>query len=76
MFWQVLEEAGPKAFEALHLARADAENDVVRAKARPLIYGYGAAAAGAGAVPLPVVGVSGLAGVSPSPCGRWETDTG
>jgi uncharacterized protein (DUF697 family) len=63
MFWQVLEEAGPKAFEALHLARADAENDVVRAKARPLIYGYGAAAAGAGAVPLPVVGVSGLAGV-------------
>jgi len=63
MLWQVLEEAGPKAFEALHLARADAESDSIRARARPLIYGYGAAAAGAGAVPLPVVGVSGLAGV-------------
>jgi uncharacterized protein (DUF697 family) len=63
MFWSVLQEAGPNAFEALHLARADAESDRIRAKARPLIYGYGAAAAGAGAVPLPIVGVGGLAGV-------------
>jgi uncharacterized protein (DUF697 family) len=63
MFWHVLGEAGPQAFEALHLARADAESDLIRARARPLIYGYSAAAAGAGAVPLPIVGVSGLAGV-------------
>jgi uncharacterized protein (DUF697 family)/predicted GTPase len=63
MFWRALEEAGPKAFEALHLARADAHSDRIRAKARPLIYGYGAAAAGAGAVPIPMVGVSGLAGI-------------
>jgi uncharacterized protein (DUF697 family) len=63
MFWSVLQEAGPSAFEALHLARADAESDRIRAKARPMIYGYGAAAAGAGAVPLPIVGVSGLAGI-------------
>jgi uncharacterized protein (DUF697 family) len=63
MFWRALQEAGPKAFEALHLARADAESDRRRAKARPLIYGYGAAAAGAGAVPIPMVGVSGLAGI-------------
>ena len=54
---------GPDAFEALHLARADAESDRIRAKARPLIYGYGAAAAGAGAVPIPIVGVGGLAGI-------------
>jgi len=63
MFWRVLEEAGPNAFEALHLARADAESDRIRAKARPLIYGYSAAAAGAGAIPIPIVGVGGLAGV-------------
>jgi uncharacterized protein (DUF697 family) len=54
---------GPNAFEALHLARVDAESDGIRAKARPLIYGYSAAAAGAGAVPLPIVGVGGLAGI-------------
>jgi uncharacterized protein (DUF697 family)/predicted GTPase len=63
MFWRALQEAGPEAFEALHLARADAQSDRVRARARPLIYGYGAAAAGAGAVPIPMVGVSGLAGI-------------
>jgi uncharacterized protein (DUF697 family) len=63
MLWRVLEEAGPSAFEALHLARAAAESDRIRAKARPVIYGYGAAAAGAGAVPVPIVGVGGLAGV-------------
>ena len=63
MFWRVLQEAGPSAFEALHLARTDAESDLIRAKARPLIYGYGAAAAGAGAVPLPIVGIGGLAGI-------------
>jgi uncharacterized protein (DUF697 family) len=63
MFWRVLQEAGPKAFEALHLARADAESDRIRSKARPLIYGYGAAAAGAGAVPIPIVGVGSLAGI-------------
>jgi uncharacterized protein (DUF697 family) len=62
-FWSAVEEAGPEAFEALHLARSDAESDRIRAKARPLIYGYGAAAAGAGAVPIPIVGVSGLAGI-------------
>ena len=63
MLWRVLEEAGPDAFEALHLAQADAESDRIRAKARPLIYGYSAAAAGAGAIPIPIVGVGGLAGV-------------
>jgi uncharacterized protein (DUF697 family) len=63
MFSRVLQEAGPNAFEALHLARADAESDRIRSKARPLIYGYGAAAAGAGAVPIPVVGVGSLAGI-------------
>jgi hypothetical protein len=63
MFWRVLQEIGPKAFEALHLARADAESDRIRAKARPLIYGYSAAAAGAGAVPIPIVGMGGLAGM-------------
>ena len=63
MFWSALQEAGPRAFAALHLARADAESDRIRAKARPLIYGYGAAAAGAGAVPIPIVGVGGLAGI-------------
>jgi uncharacterized protein (DUF697 family) len=62
-FWRVLETAGPQAFMALHRARADAESDVIRAKARPLIYGYAAAAAGAGAVPIPLVGVGGLGGV-------------
>lgn len=63
MFWRVLEQAGPNAFVALHGARADAESDAIRAKARPLIYSYGAVAAGAGALPIPVVGVSGLAGI-------------
>jgi uncharacterized protein (DUF697 family) len=63
MFWSALEEAGPNAFVALHLARADAESDAIRAKARPLLYGYGAAAAGAGAVPVPIIGISGLAGI-------------
>jgi uncharacterized protein (DUF697 family) len=63
MFWRVLEEAGPAAFEALHRARAEAESDRIRAKSRALIYGYGAAAAGAGAVPVPIVGVGGLAGI-------------
>jgi uncharacterized protein (DUF697 family) len=63
MFWLALEEAGPRAFEALHFARADAESDRIRAQARPLIFGYGAAAAGAGAVPIPLVGVGGLAGI-------------
>jgi uncharacterized protein (DUF697 family) len=63
MLWRVLQEAGPIAFDALHLARAAAESDHIRARARPLIYGYGAAAAGAGAVPVPIVGVGGLAGV-------------
>lgn len=63
MLWRVLEEAGPNAFEALHLARADAESDRIRAKARPLIYGYSAAAAGAGAIPIPIVGAGGLAGI-------------
>jgi uncharacterized protein (DUF697 family) len=61
--WRVLEEIGPVAFEALHRGRAEAESDLIRAKARPLIFGCGAAAAGAGAVPLPIVGVSGLASV-------------
>jgi uncharacterized protein (DUF697 family) len=63
MFWNVLQDAGPNAFVALHLARADAESDALRAKARPLVYGYAAAAAGAGAVPIPIIGVSGLAGI-------------
>lgn len=63
MLWRVFEEAGPNAFEALHLAGADAESDRIRAKARPLIYGYSAAAAGAGAIPIPIVGVGGLAGL-------------
>ena len=63
MLWRALQEAGPEAFDALHLARADAHSDRIRTKARPLIYGYGAAAAGAGAVPIPLVGVSGLAGI-------------
>jgi uncharacterized protein (DUF697 family) len=62
-FWSILEETGLSAFQALHFARADAENDRTRAIARPLIYGYGAAAASAGAVPIPVVGASGLAGI-------------
>jgi uncharacterized protein (DUF697 family) len=62
MFWCALQEA-PSAFDALHLARANAESDLIRAKARPLIYGYGAAAAGAGAVPVPIVGAGGLAGI-------------
>jgi uncharacterized protein (DUF697 family) len=60
--WHALEVAGPRAFEALHRARTDAENDQIRARARPLIYGHGAASAGAGAVPIPFVGVGGLAG--------------
>jgi uncharacterized protein (DUF697 family) len=60
--WRALEVAGPAAFEALHRAPADAENDQIRARARPLIYGHGAASAGAGAVPIPLVGMSGLAG--------------
>ncbi len=63
MFWHALEEEAPTAFEALHLAPADAENDVIRAKARPLIYGYAAAAAGAGIVPIPLLGAGGLAGI-------------
>jgi uncharacterized protein (DUF697 family) len=63
MFWHALQEVGPVALVALHVARADAESDAMRAKARPLIYSYGAAAAGAGAVPVPIVGVSGLAGI-------------
>jgi uncharacterized protein (DUF697 family) len=61
--WQELEEVGPAAFEALHLADTDAESDRLRARSRPLIYGYGAAAAGAGAMPIPLVGLGGLAGV-------------
>jgi uncharacterized protein (DUF697 family) len=63
MFWLALQEAGPRAFGALHVARADAESDRIRAKARPLIYGYGAAAAGAGVVPVPLIGVGGLASI-------------
>ena len=63
MFWRVLQEVGPNAFEALHLAQADAGSDRIRAKARPLIYGYSAAAAGAGAVPIPIVGMGSLAGI-------------
>jgi uncharacterized protein (DUF697 family) len=60
---RLLSEAGPVAFEALSRARADMENDRIRAKARPLMYGCGTAAAGAGAVPVPSVGVGGLAAV-------------
>jgi uncharacterized protein (DUF697 family) len=63
MFWRVLEETGLSAFEELHFARADAQNDRIRSKARSLIYGFGAAAAGAGATPLPIVGAGGLAGI-------------
>jgi uncharacterized protein (DUF697 family) len=63
MFWRALQEAGPEAFEALHLARADAESDRIRARARPLIYGYGAAAAGAGAAPILIIGMGGLASI-------------
>jgi uncharacterized protein (DUF697 family) len=63
MLWRALQETGPAAFEALHLARADAESEAILVKARPLIYGYGAAAASAGAVPIPLVGVGGLAGI-------------
>jgi uncharacterized protein (DUF697 family) len=63
MFWLALLETGPRAFEALHLARAGVENDRIRAKARPLIFGYGATAAGAGAVPIPLVGLGGLASI-------------
>jgi uncharacterized protein (DUF697 family) len=61
--WAALEKAGPQAFDALHRAATDADNDRTRAKVRPLIYGYGAAAAGAGAVPIPIVGVGGFAGI-------------
>jgi uncharacterized protein (DUF697 family) len=61
--WGVVEETGPVAFDALHRARAEVQSDLIRAKARPLIFGCGAAAAGAGAVPLPIVGVGGLASV-------------
>jgi uncharacterized protein (DUF697 family) len=63
MFLRILKEAAPEAFEALHLARADALSDLIRTKARSLIYGYGAVAAGAGAVPIPIIGVSSLAGI-------------
>jgi uncharacterized protein (DUF697 family) len=63
MLGQALEHVGPVAFEALYLARADAESDRIRAKARPLIYGYGTVAAGAGAVPVPLVGIGGIAGM-------------
>ena len=63
MLWRVLEETGLVAFETLHRGRAGAESDLIRAKARPLIFGCGAVAAGAGAVPLPIVGVGGLASV-------------
>ena len=63
ILWRVLEETGPVAFEALHRGRAETESDLIRAKARPLIFGCGAAAAGAGAIPLPIVGVGGLASV-------------
>jgi uncharacterized protein (DUF697 family) len=60
---QVLSEAFPVAFQTLARARADLESDRIRAKARPMIYGCGTAAAGAGAVPVPIIGVGGLAGV-------------
>lgn len=61
--WRILEETGLSAFEDLHFARADAESDWIRAKARPLIYGCSTAAAGAGATPLPMLGLGGLAGI-------------
>jgi uncharacterized protein (DUF697 family) len=60
---RLLGEAGPVGFEALSRARADMQSDRIRAKARPLIYGCSTAAAGAGAVPVPIVGITGLAGV-------------
>jgi uncharacterized protein (DUF697 family) len=63
MLWRVLEETGRSAFEALHVALAEAESDEIRRQVRPLIYGYGTAAAGAGAVPVPLIGMGGLAGV-------------
>jgi uncharacterized protein (DUF697 family) len=55
----VLQETAPHAF----VAPDEAEGDLIRTKARPLIYGFGAAAAGAGAVPVALVGAGGLAGV-------------
>jgi uncharacterized protein (DUF697 family) len=58
-----IETAAPAAFEALHLAKADDEIGKIHARLRGTIYGYGTASAGAGAVPVPLVGVSGLAGV-------------
>lgn len=58
-----IDVAAPAAFEALHLARADDEVGQIHARLRGTIYGYGTASAGAGAVPVPLVGVSGLAGV-------------
>jgi uncharacterized protein (DUF697 family) len=61
--WLALETTIPHAFDALHLASADAESDRTHAKVRPLIYGYGVASAGAGAVPIPLVGVGGFAGI-------------
>jgi uncharacterized protein (DUF697 family) len=60
---RAIETAAPAAFEALHLARADDEMGQIRARVRRTIYGFGTASAGAGAVPIPLVGVSGLAGV-------------
>jgi uncharacterized protein (DUF697 family)/predicted GTPase len=60
---QAIEIAAPAAFEALHLTRADDEMGSIHARMRGTIYGYGTASAGAGAVPVPLVGVSGLAGV-------------
>jgi uncharacterized protein (DUF697 family) len=61
--WSALEDAGPGAFEALHFAQADADNDRIRAQARPLIYGYAGAAAGTSAVPLPLLGAGALASI-------------
>jgi uncharacterized protein (DUF697 family) len=63
ILWRVLEETGLIAFETLHRGRAEAESDLIRGKARPLIFGCGAAAASAGAVPVPIVGIGGLASV-------------
>jgi uncharacterized protein (DUF697 family) len=62
-FRRAVEEAGCSAFEALHVAQAEAESDRISARVRPLIYGYATAAGGAGAVPVPLLGVGGLAGV-------------
>jgi uncharacterized protein (DUF697 family) len=76
MLWSALEQAGPRAFEALHFARADAESDRIRAKARPVIYGYAGAAAGAGAVPIPVVGAGGLVGILALTLRSLATDYG